>query len=172
MKLAFSCLSDCLPALPVLGKTALGSFSLFFCKQISQHSIPATIGEMFLTMQASHSGKWNTTFTWKNVAFSRFSNSLLFGKLTWTQRNMFYSKLKAIFLTQLTRGYLEGAHRLLLLHVVSLFHAFVYIQIPLKNAIPSSTGLFFPGGAFLKSPHTVEFTCFHHTSCYPEKLWI
>ena len=82
---------------------------------------------------------------------------------------MSYSKLKAIFLTELTRGYLEGAHRLLL-HVVSLFHAFFYIQIPLKTAIPSLTGLFFLGVAFLKSPHTVEFTCFHDTSCYPEKF--
>lgn len=117
---------------------------------------------MLPTLLTSHSGKWNTTFTWKNVAFSRFSNSLLFGKLTWTQRNMSYSKLKAIFLTELTRGCAQVA--------VSLFHAFFYIQIPLKNTIPSSTGLFFLGVAFLKSPHTVEFTCFHHTSCYPEKV--
>jgi len=63
---------------------------------------------------------------------------------------MFYSKLKAIFLTELTRGYLEGAHRLLLLHVVSLFHAFVYIQIPLKNEFPSFDGLFFPGGCIFE----------------------
>ena len=58
----------------------------FFVNRYPSNTIPATIGEMFLTMQASHSGKWNTTFTLKNFAFSRFSNSLLFGKLTWTQR--------------------------------------------------------------------------------------